>query len=341
MGFLSKLFETHSDKGRANEMVERIMVLQPHLRLAKNYRGRLSPAVEISLKYLDSLIGSLPPSREASSTAWASDPYIRAYFTNADDVAEVISRSTDLRTLFENYPDLQEAYGVLGMEMIERHILGTEVIGETLRRDVQQTTVGFTDHQVRMCGRDQAELQKGVIERLIDQLALEGLAQIAEDKSRRNMLQKECALLKTRLQLLERQGTGIRSVFGKGASEESSDRLAELHAEIEGNERSLASLGLQTDALDNELTHVRDVLAEPSRHIYLSSRCIKLTRMNVVIEESSAQAGDEIELHFARIPTEPPRMRAFSLIRFKRSDLLPAKSLLDEATRILASGILS
>jgi len=341
MGILSRLLHhDNPDTAQIDEMVERIMVLHPHLRLARRYRAHLAPAVAASLKYLGDLVESLPASHEASAAAWATDPYIRTFFVNANEVVQAISRSADLRAHFEHNPNVQEAHAVLGMEMTERHILGVGLEGETLRRDVPQTTLSFSDHQVRMCGNTEAELKMEIVRRLLDQLALEGLEQIAAGKSRRDVLERERALLKTRLQLLERQGAGIRGMVGSTAAAKSDD-LAQLQTEMGENEQNLASLGIQTDALDRELETVRDVLVQPAQHIYLSSRRVTLDRSNVVLDANSAQAGPELEFHFARIPTTPPRTRAFAPVRFARADLLPAKSMLDEAARLLASGIMS
>jgi hypothetical protein len=57
--------------------------------------------------------------------------------------------------------------------------------------------------------------------------------------------------------------------------------------------------------------------------------------MNVVLAENSTEAGDDITFQVARIPASPPVMRAFTLVRFARAELLPATSLLDEAARLL------
>jgi hypothetical protein len=186
-----------------------------------------------------------------------------------------------------------------------------------------------------VCGRTDAELRSEIVERLLDQLALEGLARVAADKSRRDVLEQERALVRTRLQLLERQGTGIRAVLGSDATAESGE-LARLQAQIEENERNLASLGLRDAALERALERVREVFAEPAKHIYLSTRRLRLDRMNVVLDDHSTQDGEQFEFDIARIPSTPPRTRAFALVRFARADLLPAKSMLDEAARLLS-----
>jgi hypothetical protein len=345
MGFLNRLGRANDgvavqDRERVGESIERIMALHPQLRLARQYRKRLAPAVGTSLAYLRDLVDAVPAPREASAAAWASDPYVHAYFAAPDDVASTLSRAAELRAFFDNNSGLPEACAVLGMEMTERHMLGVGQEGDTMRRDVPQTTVSFSDHQVRMCGRDDAELRKGIVDRLLDQLALEGLARTAADKSRRTALEKERALLKTRLQLLERQGRGIRGLVGGDVAQDLAE-LERLAAQVDENAQNLAGLGLREEALDRELEYVRAVFARPERHLSVSTRRLRLNRMNVVVEGGGAQEGEELEFRIARIPAVPPRIRAFSLIRCARTSMLPQRSVFDEAELLLSSGLWS
>ena len=353
MGFLNRLGRTDHpatvhDRERVSETIERIAKLHPQLRLARHYQNRLAPAVATSLAYVGELVDSVPAPREASGAAWSGDPYLHAYFAAPDDVASLMSRSADLRAFFVSNDDVSEAYAVLGMELTERHILGARQEGETLRRDVPQTTVSFSDHQVRMCGRTDAELRNEIERRLLDQLALAGLARTAADKSRRDALERERALLKTRLLLLERQGKGIRSLIGGDVAADLGE-LAQLETQVEENTRNLADLGLREDALDRALDHVRVVLAQPGLHLSVSARRLRLDRMNVVVEQESTQmstqmstqTGDDLEFRIASLPTMPPRVRAFSLVRFARSSMLPEKNIFEEAERLLFSGLSS
>jgi hypothetical protein len=345
MGFLNRLRRTTGpataqDNERIGTTIERVMTLNPQLRLARHCQKRLAPAVATSLDYVRGLIDAVPAPREASSAAWSQDPYMHAYFAAPDDVAATISRSPTLRAFFEQDDAVPEAYAVLGMELTERHILGVRMEGETMRRDVPQTTVGFSDHAVRMCGRTDAELRDEIAQRLLDELALAGLARTAADTSRRTALERERALLKTRLQLLERQGRGIRALVGGDVAADLAE-LGRVETQVEENTRSLAELGLREDALDRELDHVCAVYAQPGRHLAVSTRRLRLDRMNVVQEQSGTQDGDELEFHIARLPTSPPRVRAFSLIRFARASMLPGKSMFEEAEQLLASRLWS
>ena len=58
--------------------------------------------------------------------------------------------------------------------------------------------------------------------------------------------------------------------------------------------------------------------------------------MNLVQNDENDPAGEDFVFQVARIPTIPPQLRAFSLVRCRRDDLLPAGNLLDEAVRQLS-----
>jgi hypothetical protein len=325
--------DAEPDRARVREAVERIVALSPHLRMARRYESRLEPAVRVALRYVSGIVAAIPPAREASADAWSHDPYIRAFFTGADAVAPVLSRSRDLRAFFEQNPGLPEAWAVLGMAMQEKRVLGAALEGETMRRDVVRETLSFSDHQVRMCGRSEDELRDEIVRRLVAQLGLQGMARYAAEQTQRGMLESERALLRTRLRLLEREGVG--ALVGGANDESDAGELARLQEAIAGNEEAIQRLGLRSEALDRELAEVCAVLADPGAHLFVNARRCVLNRMNVVLPPGSLDAGDEVVFQVAQVPTVPPQLRAFTLVRFARSDLHSPSGLLDEAARIL------
>jgi hypothetical protein len=339
MGLLARLLNgghapDEARQRRIGESVARIVAMNPQLRLARRYQARLETAVDAAIGYMDAIVAAIPPPRAAEAGAWAADPYIHAFFAAPEDIAPALSRSEDLRAFFAQNPGMPEAYAVLGMAMAAKHVLGVALEGETMRRDVVQETISFSDHQVRMCARSEPELREEIVRRLVDQLGVEGLTRFAADQVRRGVLETERALLKTRLLLLERQGVGMRSMLGDELRV-GADELGRLREQMSENEGELDALGIRSESLDRQLGHVCAVLSEPGAHIYVERRCVRLNRMNVVLEPGSTEASDEITFEVARIPTNPPRLRAFALVRFARGDLLPATSLLDQAARLL------
>ncbi|WP_233871175.1 hypothetical protein [Paraburkholderia adhaesiva] len=338
MGIFDRLFGTRPksvpETPQIRALIERLLVLSPSLRLADGFRERVTPALARSIDHVSRLVSELPQAREASASTWLDDPYIHAFFAAADEVAHILSRSPDLHAWFENHSLARETFAVLGMAMTERRVFGVEQVGDTVHADVVRTTLSFDDHQVRVCGETEADLRVQIVQRVVEQIALEGLAQISADESRRDALVQERALLKTRLQLLTRHGAGTHKMLGEHALSNAAERI-ELEAAIEANERDISALGLKTDALAHELDVICDVLSHPERHTNVEMKRYRLNAMNVVIDGSAAPDGSEIVFPLAQLPASPLVERAFSLVRFARSDLVPLPSVLDKDSRFV------
>ncbi|NLP63765.1 hypothetical protein [Paraburkholderia sacchari] len=334
MGFLARFMRSSRTPGalaegaRLDEMIERVVAMESRLRLAKSYRKRLGGSIRISLRYIDDLTGSLPAPHEANTAAWSTDPLIRAFFATAEDLPKAFSRSETLREYFACHPDITHAHVTLGMAMIERHVLGVALEGDSVRHEVPQTKLCFMDHRVSICARSDPELREEIVRRMIDQLALEGLAKLAAD--RRELVEKGRELLEARVKLLEQRGTGIRFLVGD-APDTAADELKRLQAQIEENACDLAALRVPTEAIELELERVCEVFSKPAEHIYVENRSVRLDLMNVVRNDET-QASRVMEFRLARIPGDPPRMRAFALVRFPRAELLPAGLHIDAAT---------
>ncbi|MBN3858874.1 hypothetical protein G3N59_36330 [Paraburkholderia sp. Ac-20340] len=326
------------DNAQTRALVERLTVLSPSLKLARAYRERLVPALAKSQAYIGELVERLPPAREASAANWLADPYIHAFFAAPDEISHVLSRSVELHAWFDSHPLARETWAVLGMAMNERRGFGAAQHGDLVHTDVAQTTLSFDDHQVRVCGESEADLRAQIVQRVVEQIALEGLAHIAADESRRGALEEERALLRTRRQLLTRQGAGTQRMVGERALAGGvglAGELVQLEAEIAANERALASLGLKTDAIEHELAVICDVLGHPAQHANVEMRAVTLNAMNVVIEPAQADGGASIVFPLAHIPASPVGVRAFSLVRFARADLVPLPKVLDADSRFV------
>ena len=321
---------------RAEEALERIIQLtNPRLRYARRFRARLVPAVQSAMAYAQSLLASVPPEREASPATWPSDGCMRAFFATADDLARAFSRSNELRTWFDANPAAQMVSVVLSMLLVERRILGVALVGTELRRDVPQTTVSFTDYRARICGPSEAELRQDIERRVVDQLALTGMAIATLDESRRAVLEQERALLRARLRLLESQGAGLTALAGKPPVD--AVQYDRLHAELAINEQNLKVLATGPEALDYQVERMREVLSDPGAHFFVSPKRLRLNRMNVVLEDNDPQPAETLDLQVARvpIPEAEPEMRTFMLVRFPRNALVPRGVLLNEAARML------
>jgi len=337
MGLLDCLFKrgdgplASHDSERIDRALERILTTLPRLRMARRSEKRLRPAVTVALRYADEVSAALPAPHEASLKAWASDPCIRAFFATAEDLPKAFSRAQELRAYFDRNPGSVDAYAALGMAMTERHVLGVALDGDTIRTDVAQTTLCFADHRARICAATESGLREEIARRLLDQLALEGLSKLAADC--RELVEQGRALLQARLALMQRGGMGVCAVVG-GAQAVEAEELERIHAQIDENANQLAALRVPTEVIELELQSVCEVLSDPSAYIYVTKKRVRIDLMNVV-QESSTQAGHEIEFDLARISNNPPVTRAFALVCFPRAELLADGLHIDAAMRAL------
>jgi hypothetical protein len=109
-----------------------------------------------------------------------------------------------------------------------------------------------------------------------------------------------------------------------GGSVVEAEELSRGQAEIEENPRNLDALNSPTETIALELKGICDVLSAPASHLFVKNRRIRIDQMNV-IQDAGGQFSNEIELHFAHIPGDPPR--------FSRTELPPGGLRLDAARR--------
>ncbi|HEX2831303.1 MAG TPA: hypothetical protein VHP37_33560 [Burkholderiales bacterium] len=327
---------SRSDEARAAESIERVIQLtNPRLRFARRYRARLMPAVHLAIDYARTLVADVPPARDASRAGWVADHAMRAFFAAPEEIGPAFSRSPELRAWFASNPGADAAHAVLSMQLVERRVLNVAVEGGILKRDVPQTTVSFSDHRARICAGSEPDLRQVIQWRIVDQLALLGIGLAAEDQGKRAVLEQERALLKMRVKLLEAQGAGLTALGARPPA--TGADLARSYADLAVNEANLKSIAAGPEALDYQLERLRDVLANPQVHFFVTKKHIRLDRMNILQREDDA-AFEPLELQVARVPMPEgaPELRTFVLARFGRSDLLPPGALLADAARVLS-----
>lgn len=310
-----------------------VTLTNPRLKLVHAYQERLAPAVETSVRYLRQTLQTLPAPVNVSVANWSADPALRAFFVAASDIPSALARSSNLHTLFDKYPELDEAYFILGMRYNEQRVLGVSLQGDVVQRDVAQTIVGFSDPQARICGQRDTEVRLLLATQGYEYLVAQALSQIGEDRSERRELEDNRALIRARLRLLQQQGPGLGSVFGSAPA--NSVEQLKLEAQLLENERQLETIGSVQSALDAELEILREVLANPQRYINVEKKELRLSTMNVVVDQASSDVASDVVFSLAKLSGSPEIQRAFVMARLARSELPEAKINFTEAQRYL------
>lgn len=310
-----------------------LTLTNPRLKLLRSCSERLTPAVRISMEYLRERILALPPAVPISETNWSSTPVLRAFFANASEVPAVLGRSHNVRTFFERFSGVDEAFVVLGMRYNEQHSQGVSLQGEILQRDIAQRVVDFSAPGTRICGHSEYEVRHLLGNQSFEYLVAQAMLEIGEFRSERQDLEESRSLIRARLRMLQMQGPGLGSLFAS-APETSSEQVT-LESRLLENERQLMAFGHANGVLETELDFLCQVLAAPERYLSFEPTCLHLNTLNVVLDPACSDRASDVEFTMAVLEGVPKVKRAFIIARIHRNDLPPQRINWAEAERLL------
>ena len=111
---------------------------------------------------------------------------------------------------------------------------------------------------------------------------------------------------------------------------------ARLEAELLENERQLEAIGGGESALEAELERLKAVLESPQSCLRIEPRQLRLSPMNLVVDESSTDPAASVDFALAHLSGSPPMRRAFVLARVARTELPSVQKInFDDVARYL------
>ena len=289
------------------------------LRCLPGYSKRLRAPVAATFRYVDELVNGVPGAISCCRSTFSNDPRVSAFFVDPRHLQEVFSQSAQVRDLLEVNPEVAECWALLCMRKDERQRLGMSLVGDAVHRDVMQTAVSFTDHQVLASGSSEADARRS-----LKCCIFKGLL---------GHIGKQVGDAKTRVMQLDIRRKSLHRRRMKAASEEEAKSQDELQAKIDEMERELAQGIPRLLCLEDHMDFVVDVLRSPDQ--YLSGRAcsIRLSRLGIKLEGEPAGAGNEIPLYVIQVASHGPRVGA--LVRFPRTELLPPQDFVRRADLFL------
>lgn len=311
------------------QVVEKI---DPRLHLVKGYQKKLRTAVEESLNYAGEIVDRLPPPLEISARSWNIDPATHAFFTSTESMKDTVSRSHVLRAFFES-PENSEAnhvFAVLAMTKREIKRFGSQLQGDSIHKEVLQTSVGFVDHVVELAGVTEANVRAALKKVAFEQIVLHALNNIASMKSLKTDLEKERAMLQMRYRLLQGKSDAGETVFGAGTK--NSETLQATETQLAENNRQLREMFDRFKTLEDYLARVKTILEHPQNCLKLIPTTVRLSRMNIIVDEYD-QRGSNVRLLEVSVINRPPRV--VLLMKYPRKEFLPKEAFLKMAKRYL------
>jgi hypothetical protein len=143
--------------GNLDDMVEHVVDgSSSRLRAVPGYARSLRGPLASTFRYIDRMVEAIPGPLPCCRSAFSEDPRINAFFVSPQHIQEVFSQSREVRDLFDANPLAGECWALMCVRQQERTQIGMAMVDGQVRKDVLQTVVSFTDHQLHSPGTDEA-----------------------------------------------------------------------------------------------------------------------------------------------------------------------------------------
>ncbi len=287
------------------------------IRLVPGYKRELQDIIQSSLEFADDLVNRIPEAIEVSSNSFTSDPYVNAFFTNTSDLQSTFSHSSEIRDYMEDaHSDDAGCCALLCMRRTEKTVMGMELSGDMLKRDVRQIAVSFSDHRIYSPSPRESDTREGLKSCLFQGLVTNTLEQIMRLRLASHRLQSKRQMLHARLRRYQQkagemqQGTGTDARIARG--------IEETSLELRNTEEQMLEAPLLTPQV--VLEQVIEVFSRPEKFVQLREFSLRLNKMGIKISDDSSQPANKLNLTEVTIGNELPRV--VTLATFPRKELL-------------------
>jgi hypothetical protein len=139
------------EKEKLSSLVESIVEgTDKRIRGIGSYQKQLRSSARGLLDHIEKLVADMPPAVVVNQAARVNDPLVSTIFVNAMEIQQLFSQNADIQAFFSSAENLesQEVFALLFLNRKDKNILGTEMKGEVILREVKQTSINFYGHQL-------------------------------------------------------------------------------------------------------------------------------------------------------------------------------------------------
>ena len=304
----------------------------PRIKLVSRYQQKLRQAVKHALQYIDELVVQIPGPIEINRKTWLTDPYVNAFFATADEVQTVFSRTPELRRFFEQHRPT-ECYAGLAMTRHERKVLGMQLSGDVIQREVPQLTVSFVKHRLGIPAATETETRMEMKRLALNFLVTQALQRILSWRTQRENLQKEQQILQLKIRILQTKQRSLESLSHEG--EDTTSQLKSFQQKLAENKENLQEVNVHIDELDDYVDHLNDILGHAEDYLAIDRISMKLNRLGVKLEQNSTELGSDLDL--PEFVGGNQIRRIIALVKYPREEMLSLEELYLRAGRYLTA----
>jgi len=280
MGLLTNLFGKQDVPGTPalkTAVEHAVSAVEPLLVQTRGYPDRYHHPVSVAMAYARQLAESLPGPIRIDRDAYATDAFVHALFPDVNAIAEALASSLSMQEYLRNSPSGSEFYALMGMRRVDRQLMGMELAGPTVQREVVQQATYFISHTMENPAPDEALAREKIATQFFHSLVGKVKARIEQRR------QNKEAMLTERNNLMPRLHSA--DDIERAAIEERLTMLAD---------------GLQSIIESLELDHYPEdfeaVLLHSEEYLHLNQTSIRLDSMGIRRTTDDTEQGQEFML---------------------------------------------
>lgn len=277
MGMFGNLFG-HSSKRDTPELlsaIERAVTrVEPLLKQVSGYPENYRKPVAAALEYAHGLAAKVPGPVTVDRESYAKDAFVHIIFPDIDSVTGAICSSLALQDYLRDSHAAIELYALMGMRRFEKSMVGMELSGQTIQRDVVQKVVYFTSHTLESPAPSEQKARHLVAASFFDSLVAKVKKRVEERKQEKQSRQLKKDMLIARLHTANEQ-----------------DRPA-LQEELGGMLNSLQVVANSLE-LSSYVNDFEAVLLNPEQYLHMDQKMIIMDSMGIRRDGDDAGRGNE------------------------------------------------
>ncbi len=326
------IFGASEERGRHPEAliemaIERVADgTDPRIRALPGYRKRMHAPVVHAVEHVIALVDRLSAPVPAGRSNFGADPRLAMLFASPEHMREILCGDAVLGEFRDAHSASDRITALLLAEPVEKKVLGMDLSGEILRREVAQVAVSFARKRLLDPALSERETRRYVKRRAFDHLLSLALRQITESHNGRADLNRQRDLLGRKLSALEQAGWSFEET---GSTH---PYPAVLRTELRKIENQLRALGADRGTLNAHLDVAAGVLREAERQLWGKRVELHLDPMSIQRDAQDASARDVI---FQELRSARGRRALMLLIAIDSAALPPRGDFLTAAGRYL------
>jgi len=266
-----------------------VEVADPGIRQVRGYKKILRSPVAGAMEYCRSLVDSIPGPVRLSRHQYHADPLVKAIFTSADELVEVLRIALASHDL-PGHKKERDCIALLTMDKAEKTIFRHDQQGDVILRDVKSRTVNFSDHRLVAPDFTMDNSKDQLRELALEVLATKAMEQIVTFRGNLAELRERRVHLKS-----------MRRIFG-GRSHtlelfavpdpETAEKLRKIKKLLAEVEAEIETARDKFETPEDALALLQTIITHPEEALILRNQTLRVDWMNVLVKDNQKEGKD-------------------------------------------------